>query len=279
MFLMVGMVSLLMLFVMVVNNILLWWSVFVMMDLIFVFLCKGVGNYVSILNYFIIQETLGLVFLVVSGSLLQFIVVMTKMGLAPFHYWILSIIVGLDGWLLMWFLTFQKVPFMGVLMMVFFSEVIFLILLGFFICYYQLLILKVFKFMLAVVSTETFNWILLGYIFSFFNGVLLFVYYIVLSVFLIPMFSGEEAQDFEWFMILVYMNVPLGVAFFVKIFVLGSSMFFVQFWFILVLMLMFMNFLSLSIWMVMKSSVESGGGLKSPVFYNMFFLGLFMMLV
>jgi len=67
------------------------------MDLVFVFLCKGINNYTVIVNYFVIQERLGLMFLIMNFLLVQFMIVMTKIGLAPFHYWIFVIVNGLEG--------------------------------------------------------------------------------------------------------------------------------------------------------------------------------------
>jgi len=83
---MVFLVSVLFMFVLGTNNILLWWSVFVFMDLVFIFLCKSVDNYSIIINYFIIQERLALMFLIVNSLMIQFFIVITKMGIAPFHY-------------------------------------------------------------------------------------------------------------------------------------------------------------------------------------------------
>lgn len=97
----------------------------------------------------------------------------------------------------MWFLTFQKLPFMGVLMVVMVVELVFFVFLGLFFCYYQILFLKDYKFMLLVNSTERFGWILLGYVFFFWGGMVLFVYYLLLRIFLIPIMGGERVVDFE----------------------------------------------------------------------------------
>ena len=192
-----------------------------MIDLVYIFIGKDSSSYGGLLNYFVLQERLALLFLVVVSSFIQSVVVLTKMGLAPFHFWLFVVVGRLEGWLFIWFLTFQKLPFMGVLMMVLVVEVIFLVVLGLFLCYFQLLLLKDYKLMLIVNSTERFGWILLGYVFFLWGGMVLFLYYLFLSVFLIPVLGSECVLDYEWLVLLMYVNVPLGVLFFVKIFVVG----------------------------------------------------------
>lgn len=69
-----------------VFNYIVWWGMFIVMDLVFVFIGKKLSSYGGLLNYFIFQESLALLFLVVFLGFVQGVVVMTKMGLAPFHY-------------------------------------------------------------------------------------------------------------------------------------------------------------------------------------------------
>lgn len=146
---------------------------------------------------------------------------MSKMGLLPFHYWLFVVVGGLKSWLLMWFLTFQKLPFIGVLMIILVRELLFLLFFRFFLVYFQLFVVKNFKFIIVLSSTESFNWVLLGYFFSFVNGFVLFLYYFFLSIFMVPIFGGENFLDYDWLVIFVYINIPLGVSFFVKFFIIS----------------------------------------------------------
>nr|UUA64282.1 NADH dehydrogenase subunit 2 [Aspiculuris sp. PC-2022] len=250
-----------------VFNYVVWWGMFIVMDLVFVFIGKKLSSYGGLLNYFVFQESLALLFLVVFLGVVQGVVVMTKMGLAPFHYWLFVVVGGLESWLFMWFLTFQKLPFMGVLMVVMVVELVFLVVLGFFLCYFQLLLLKDYKLMLMINSTESFGWILLGYVFFLWGGMFLFVYYFFLSLFLIPVFGGEKLLDYEWLVLLMYVNIPLGVLFFVKVYVVSFvfSSFFV--WMIGVLFFMFINFFSLMVWLLGKSVEEGFFVGKMSVFF------------
>lgn len=83
------------------SNILVWWSVFLLITVIFVCLSKGIAVYAGVLNYFVIQESLGLFFLVFNAFLLQFFIVMMKIGVAPLHFWVFSVTNSLYDWLLM----------------------------------------------------------------------------------------------------------------------------------------------------------------------------------
>ena len=217
-------------------------------------------------------------FLIMNFLLVQFMIVMTKIGLAPFHYWIFVIVNGLEGWLLLWFLTFQKLPFFGVLILLFFEEIFVLLCVGFLFCYFQLFLIKDYKFILRISSTESFNWILLSYVFSVLNSLVLFLYYFFLSLFMIPFFVDKSGNDIEWLTLLVFINIPLGVAFFVKVFTLGQFLVCLNFWLLLVLFLMFMRFLSLRVWLIMKSLKRNVDNYYSRRWFYLFMACVFLLL-
>ena len=232
------------------GNILIWWRVFVLMTIVFCILRKEIENYVSIINYFVIQERLGLFFLILNYSLLQFIVVMMKVGVAPLHFWLFRVTSGLFNWVLIWFLTFQKVPFFPVLLQLFNFKLMWLFLLGILICYLQLFVIKGHKNIMVISSTESFNWVLIVSFLSLVNVFFLFFYYVVLIVVVMPLFTKKEVSFINWETIFVFMNVPFSVSFFIKIYSLGRMIFFVDWFFLLVLFLMFLSLLSFSIWLI-----------------------------
>lgn len=78
-------------------NVLVWWSSFLLITLIFSFLGKESVRCVGVLNYFVIQESLGLFFLVFRVRILQFLVVMIKVGVAPLHFWLFRVTNDLLG--------------------------------------------------------------------------------------------------------------------------------------------------------------------------------------
>nr|UXK95534.1 NADH dehydrogenase subunit 2 [Macropostrongyloides mawsonae] len=238
-----------------VNNILVWWSVFLMMTLVFVSLNKSVNSYSSLFNYFVMQESLGLFFLMFSYSYVQILIVMFKIGMAPFHFWIFSVTNSVVGFNLMWFLTFQKLPFLLIFLQMMVGKLIFLLMLGLFFCLFQMLLMKTYKNLLILSSTESFNWVTLGFMMSFINVLFIFFYYCVLMVMIIPKFELFNVNNFiGWETMLVFMNLPFSVNFFVKIFSL-SEIFKVQsIGFLFLLFLMFFSALSLGFWMVNLST-------------------------
>nr|UXK95594.1 NADH dehydrogenase subunit 2 [Macropostrongyloides woodi] len=238
-----------------VNNILVWWSIFLLMTLVFVALNKSVNSYSSLFNYFVMQESLGLFFLMFSFGYLQILIVMFKIGMAPFHFWIFSVTNSVLGFNLMWFLTFQKLPFLLIFLQMMVGKLIFLLMLGLLFCLFQMLLMKTYKNLLILSSTESFNWITLGFMMSFLNILFIFIYYCVLMIMIIPKFELFNINNFMgWETMLVFMNLPFSVNFFVKIFSL-SEIFKVQsMGFLLLLFLMFFSALSLGFWMVNLST-------------------------
>lgn len=67
-------------------NVFVWWSIFLLITVIFVILSKSVVRFGVILNYFMIQERLGLLFLVLGSGVLRFFVILLKIGVAPLHF-------------------------------------------------------------------------------------------------------------------------------------------------------------------------------------------------
>lgn len=56
------------------------------MTVIFIFLNKNINSYSRLINYFIIQESLGLLFLLINYNIIQFFIVLIKIGVAPLHF-------------------------------------------------------------------------------------------------------------------------------------------------------------------------------------------------
>nr|QTJ30052.1 NADH dehydrogenase subunit 2 [Ancylostoma caninum] len=238
-----------------VNNVFVWWSIFLLMTLVFVMLNKKVNSYSTLFNYFVMQESLGLLFLMFSFSYFQLIVLMFKIGMAPFHFWIFSVTNSVFGFNLMWFLTFQKLPFLLIFLQMMTNSLVFLLLVGLFFCLFQMLLVKTYKNLLILSSTESFNWITLGFLMSFLNVLFIFVYYFVLMIMVIPKFEVFNVVNFVgWETMLIFMNLPFSVNFFVKIFSLSEIFKIYSIWVLLLLFMMFFSVLSLSFWMVNLST-------------------------
>nr|AHA52616.1 NADH dehydrogenase subunit 2 [Chabertia ovina] len=250
MFLMVFVLMLSLLGLMV-NNLLVWWSIFLLMTLVFVMLNKNVNSYSSLFNYFVMQESLGLLFLMFSFGYIQLLIVMFKIGMAPFHFWIFSVMNGVFGFNLMWFLTFQKLPFLLIFLQLMVGQLFYLLMIGLLFCLFQMLLMKMYKNLLILSSTESFNWIVLGLMFSFLNVLFVFMYYLILMIMVIPKFEFFNVNNFVgWETMLIFMNLPFSVNFFVKIFSLSEVLKVYGFNFLFLLFMMFFSVLSLSFWMI-----------------------------
>nr|QDF64302.1 NADH dehydrogenase subunit 2 [Physaloptera rara] len=250
-----------------VSDYVIWWSVFVVSTVIFVFLMSGAMAGSSLIQYYLIQEVCGYFFLILGGSLSLFVLMM-KSGSAPLHFWIFSIVSFLRGSSLVWFLTVQKLPYFFV-MLVFLGGVFFYFLFsGMLVCYLQFFFLRFWNNMVLVASTESFNWLLmLGCLVS--SGVffLSLVYYFVMLFIIGFSYGGDSFMN--WEMLLIFFNTPFCVTFLLKVMVL---VFFVQFNFFVLLLLLFMPLISLGIvfWFMYNMFVGVNLGAKSVLGFFLF---------
>nr|YP_009390997.1 NADH dehydrogenase subunit 2 [Caenorhabditis plicata]ARV88250.1 NADH dehydrogenase subunit 2 [Caenorhabditis plicata] len=251
----------------VTSNIIIWWSVFLLMTICFILLNKSNKSYTSIFNYFIIQETLGLLFLLFSSGLLQFFIILMKIGVAPLHFWIFNVTNNVFNYGLMWFLTFQKLPFLVILLQLFWLSSTYLLILGLLVCNLQMFSTKGYKNLLILSSTESFNWVVLGLFFSFFNSLYLFFYYFILMIVLIPKFSKKMNNFINWETTLVFLNMPFSVTFFVKIFSLSEILKLDSFFVLFILFSMFLSGLSFSFWLINLSTKFNQGIFNNSKFF------------
>lgn len=82
---------------------------------------------------------------------------------------------------------------------------------------------------------------------SFFNVLYLFFYYLILIVFLIYKFNKNVGlvSGLSWELVLVFINIPFRVGFFVKIILLIEFLKGFSIYMILIMFLMFLSILSL----------------------------------
>lgn len=220
------------------------------MTILFVLLNKRNKSYRRIFNYFIIQESLGLLFLIFSSGIFQFFVVLMKIGVAPLHFWVFNVANNIFNYSLIWFLTFQKLPFLVILLQMFFVGAFYILILGLLFCYLQMFVMKSYKNLMIISSTESFNWIILGIFVSFLNSFYLFLYYFILIVILIRNFNKLSYNFVNWETTLVFLNIPFRVSFFVKVFSLSEIFKFDSFFILLILFIIFLSVLSFSFWLI-----------------------------
>ena len=254
------------------NNLLIWWSIFLIITIIFTILNKSNKRYSRIFNYFVIQETLGLLFLIFSIGFFQFFIILIKIGVAPLHFWIFNVTNNIFSFSLMWFLTFQKLPFLVILLQIFWLSSIYLLILGLIICYFQIIILKNYKNLIIISSTESFNWIILGLLFSFLNSFYLFLYYFLLIVILINKFNKLNLNFVNWETTLVFLNIPFSVSFFVKIFSLSELIKIESFFILILLFIIFLSVLSFSYWIInLRIKNNEDNRINNKFFYFLLF--------
>lgn len=235
------------------SNLIVWWRVFLLITLIFISLNKSLGSYIVLVNYFIIQEVVGLLFLFFRFVLLQLFFLFIKVGVAPFHFWLFSVLWGVYDFGLLWFLTLQKLPFVFVFFSLRVSFVMFFLIVGLFFCYLQIFLLKRFKFLIILSSTESFNWFLMVNGLSFSVSLYLFFYYLIIMVFLLFKSLNFSFNFNTWESLLVFLNIPFILTFFVKIFSL-IGLVRTSFFIFVLLFLIFLSSLSFGYWLVILST-------------------------
>nr|BAV82815.1 NADH dehydrogenase subunit 2 [Onchocerca volvulus] len=254
-----------------------WWSIFVICTFVFVFFVGGELGFSSCLvNYYVIQEVCGYYFLVFDGWKLQFLLLMLKSGSSPFHFWLFSVLGGLNKWFVLWFLTLQKLPYFVVLVN-FCGDFFFLFLFfGMIFCYFQFFLLRSYRDLLVVGSAESFNWLLLLGIFSFNEVFVLFFFYYFVMFFVISYVYGGFLDFLSLEMLMFFFNVPLSITFFLKVIVLFGSSFFVGFYYLF--LLLFMPLMSLGVgylfFLVSMMSFNCGFKYYDYFVYVLFCIGL-----
>lgn len=235
-----------------VTNIFFWWGVFLLMTIFIVFINKKSFRYSTIFNYFVLQERLGLLFLLLFMSSFPMFIIMIKVGMAPLHFWLFKIVSGIYGFNLVWFLTVHKLPFLLVFLQLYNVELIYFLLLGILLCIFQMFVIKTFKRLLVLSSVESFNWIVVGLIVSFLNVLILFFYYLFLIIILIFKFDLLKGllNNIRWELVLVFIRIPFTVRFFIKIFSLMEILKSLGVYVMLLLFIMFLSVLSLSFWLI-----------------------------
>ena len=141
-------------------------------------------------------------------------------------------------------MTFQKLPFIPVLLLLFHYFFLFLIFIGLVFCYLQIYNIKNFKLIIVLSSTESFNWILLGLLFGVFGFLFIVLFYFINIIFFIVFFNSNNFSFLNLETVLVFLNIPIGVVFFVKIFILYLGFLVFDYFIFFILFLIFLSSLS-----------------------------------
>ena len=111
------------------------------------------------IKYFIIQEaaslTIGVLILFSLPLIMISIIIMIKVALAPFHFWVVRALQSLQGWPFMWVVTFQKFPGLLILTQIIDTKGYFILILGSILCSIQIIVTQKPKTVILLSTTVT----------------------------------------------------------------------------------------------------------------------------
>lgn len=235
---------------------------------LFYFLCKQNFNSLTLFVYFMVQELLGLYFLLFNFIDLQILIILFKIGTAPFHFWVFIFLLDINKYIFFWFITYQKIPYILILFFFFTFYLFYLLFIGLLFCLIQVFLLKSNKSLLFIISSESFNWFLFYIMFFFMGFFVLFLFYVFFLGLALYMLNFEG-----WLIVLFFINIPLTFIFLVKILVL----FVVNIVGFLVLLFLFLIFLTIlsARFLIVKKSLFYLNLLDYKIYYYLFIWQLF----
>lgn len=251
----------------------LYWAIFVSMTLIFSFYMQlFLISPVVVYNYVLLQEFLGLFFLLNYFSWLPFLSLLFKLGVSPFQYWVFYLVPFFSPSLLLWFLIFHKFVFLPLLLILIFNFSAFLF---FGIFFVQLHFLGVGSFFSLIVlsSVESFRWLLLLSSFSVMSWWLLSISYMFSLFIILGGMSRSGYLGFPFIFLLV--SFPSTINFILKYVVILFS---VSGSFLLIAYPLFFLFISTLglFYIFFVFSLTRVLEAISPVFYTFFLFLIFL---
>lgn len=144
-----------------------------------------------------------------------------KIAIAPFHFWIVNTLHSLQGWAFSWVLTFQKLPGAIILTQMIDNITYYLLLLGSVLCSLQMIIVSKPKSVILFSTTVTTRWVLLTSFDVFMNLIFLFIYFSAISL-LINERQREQNLEVSYMIVLVLISFPLTLIFILKVLIISS---------------------------------------------------------
>ncbi len=239
-----------------------------MSTLVFLSLLKQ--KYYSLLNYFIVQELGGILFLILRISTLSVWFIFLKVGVSPLHFWVFSVVSSLKDWILVWFNSIQKLPYLSPLFLLFFYSSLITLLIGSLIILHQLILVKRFYLILTLSSIESFNTLLIYSQEDSFSSLIIIIIYWFLNWFILS-FNSLNSSLLTVEIVLWMIRFPLGLSFIFKFFIIsGLSM---RNWGFLLLLLTFLSFITI-IWIILiiHFSIQKSNNLSIVQLIIIFFV-------
>lgn len=102
--------------IMLIIRYVLWWGCFIIITIIGLIKFKYYNNPAyTIILYFFVQEIGGVVFILSYSTIRQMIIIILKGGFSPFHFWLVPVISIRKGQAFLWILTWQKMPYVFII--------------------------------------------------------------------------------------------------------------------------------------------------------------------
>jgi len=109
---------------------------------------------IVVFNYLLFQEVLGLLLLWRMQPWQVIVVMYFKIGVPPFHYWVVSVVESLRGFVLLWFITYHKLILFPALIMLT-GDSLLLLIYGLCLLYFQLFLTTSYRRLSVLVSQES----------------------------------------------------------------------------------------------------------------------------
>lgn len=191
-----------------------------MVTLIFLTAVKTNFESYRIVKYFIVQETAGLtigvIILFSMPILLIGIIIIIKLAIAPFHFWVVTALQSLQGWPFRWVVTFQKLPGTLMLTQILDAKRFVLLVIGRILCSIQMMITFKPKTIILLSTTVTSRWVIITIFDSIFNLVFISAYFLGVAL-LLNESVREQGIDVEYLFMLVLLRFPLTIIFIFKV--------------------------------------------------------------
>lgn len=265
------------LFSRLIVNYLFWWSCFLLLRMVFVYISKLWGlDTLSIRLFFLFQEIVGILFLFNFREVFQGFVVLLKVGVSPFHFWLYYLCYFVEGYLLIWLFVLYKASLLP-MVLYFYCDWFLLLLFGLCLIYIQIRGVLLYKFIFFFSSLESFGWLLIGIGTSLINYVGFFFFYFFLVVVMFSSFNKFMFFNLE--QVYFFFGMPLMLGFFMKFYFLGyflSYTLFVMLYLFLLFFLYRLVLLKFFLFYTVNSYSYFGGSGGLGMFFVFIFSYIFM---
>lgn len=172
-----------------------------------------------LLKYFIIQEfagiILGLLLLAGYQGILINILLIIKLAVAPFHFWLITAIEHIRDLAFSWATTLQKLPAALILIQLMNPSTISLLALGTIYSVLHLFTITTAKGIILVSSTTTIGWILFLQAKNWISSAFILVAYLLLIILILTM-TNRKSIETSISLIITLLNWPLRIIFIIK---------------------------------------------------------------